>query len=122
MALELIALGVGFSAHSHAQNAGTGHTPAYRSSIRIQDQDDRERSEAARLAALARIDAAQAMTSALAHVHGKVLRVALGNENGHLVYSVEIKTSNNQVRDVKVDAGNGAVLHIDADVEERTED
>lgn len=122
MTLGMAALGAGLSADVHAQHGGAGHTTAYQSSIRVQKRNHQERNEAARLAALAGIDAAQAMTAALAQVHGKVLRVALDNENGNLVYSVEIKTGGNQVRDVKIDAGNGAVLHIDAGGEGSKED
>ena len=69
---------------------------------------------AARLAALAKIDATQATSAAPTQVPESVLKVALDNENGNLVYSVEIKTASNEIKDVKVDAGNGAVVHMDA--------
>ena len=59
-----------------------------------------------------------ATAAALAQVPGNVLKVALDNENGNLVYSVEIKTANNEVKDVKVDAGNATVLGIDSDRED----
>ena len=41
-------------------------------------------------------------------------KVSLDNENGNLVYSVEIKTASNEVKDVKVDAGSGNVLYEDS--------
>ncbi|MDW3688988.1 PepSY domain-containing protein [Cupriavidus sp. CV2] len=78
------------------------------------DQANGERGEAARLASLAKIDATRAISAAQAKVPGAVLKVALDNENGNLVYSVKIKTASNEIKDVKVDAGNGAVLHVDA--------
>jgi uncharacterized membrane protein YkoI len=65
---------------------------------------------------LAKIDAGKAMAAAQTRVPGKVLSAALDNENGNLVYSVVITpTAGGPAQDVKVDAGNGAVLHIDAD-------
>ena len=64
---------------------------------------------------LAKIDAGKAMAAAQARVPGKVLSAAL-DENRNLVYSVVITpTAGGPAQDVKVDAGNGAVLHIDAD-------
>jgi uncharacterized membrane protein YkoI len=54
------------------------------------------------------------MSAAQVRVPGKVLKAALDNENGNLVYSVVISpASGGPVQDVKVDAGNAAVLHID---------
>lgn len=44
---------------------------------------------------------------------GQVIKVSLDNENGNVVYSVEIRTSTGIV-DVKVDAGNGTVLALDS--------
>ena len=41
------------------------------------------------------------------------LKVELDNENGALVYSVELSNG----MDVKVDAGNAAVLYTDSDVD-----
>ncbi|MCL4492213.1 MAG: PepSY domain-containing protein [Nitrospirae bacterium] len=39
-----------------------------------------------------------------------MLRVELANENGYLVYRVEIVKADHQIVDVKVDAGNGVVI------------
>lgn len=69
-----------------------------------------EEDEAAALAPLATITKEQAAAAAQAEVPGDVSKVELDNENGSLVYSVEIGN-----QDVKVDAGTGAVLHIDSD-------
>jgi uncharacterized membrane protein YkoI len=63
---------------------------------------------------LTKIDAARAMAAAQTRVPGKVLSAALDNENGNLVYSVVITpASGGSAQDVKVDAGNGSVLHVD---------
>ncbi len=97
-----------------AADSSEARPPPYRSSIRVPDRSMPERGEAARLASLATIDATRATSAALASVPGTVLKVALDNENGNLVYSVEVRTASNEVKDVKVDAGNGAVLHVDA--------
>lgn len=116
-----LALACGLVAAADPAGNGKSHHPAYQSSIQVPDRATGERGEAARLATLARIDATRATTAALAKVSGSLLKVALDNENGNLVYSVEIKTASNEIKDVKVDAGNGAVLHVEAAGEEEEE-
>jgi uncharacterized membrane protein YkoI len=69
-----------------------------------------ETDESAALASLATITPEQAIAAARAEVPGDSQKVELDNENGSLVYSVEIGG-----KDVKVDAGTGAVLHVDSD-------
>ena len=90
--------------------------PAYTSSIIVADtghgQDDA--TEAAALAKLATVTSDQASQAALATVPGTVIKVELDDENGSIVYSVEIRTDAGVV-DVKVDAGNGKVLAQEAD-------
>jgi len=82
------------------------------SSIRVADSgDDTEVSEAeefAQLAPLAKMTAEEAKTIAKSSLTGVVTEVELDNENGNVVYSVEI-TDNNVKKDVKIDAGNGKV-------------
>ncbi len=96
-------------------------SPSYTSSITAPDSADtgsetadEEAAEAAALAGLATITADQAQAAALAAVPGTVVQVELDNENGSVVYSVEVDTGSGIV-DVKVDAGNGTVVHHDAD-------
>ncbi|AIJ06142.1 peptidase M4 [Methanocaldococcus bathoardescens] len=55
---------------------------------------------------------------ALSKVPGKVVKVALENEDGYVVYGVEISTSNG-IKDVKVDAENGKIFKIDGDYNEK---
>jgi uncharacterized membrane protein YkoI len=99
--------------------------PAYKSSIQVTDQKSGgergergkrhgEAAEAAHLAPLAKIDLTHATAAALAQVPGKALRTALDDENGNVVYSVEVQTTAGEVKDVKVDAGTGVVLHVEA--------
>ena len=118
MSLGAIALGLALLGTSAAARR---QAPAYTSSVQVQNHDhqergrrEAERSEGAQLASLARIDVAQATAAALAQVPGTVLKAELDNENGNVVYSVEILTSTQEVKEVKVDAGTGQVLAVDA--------
>jgi hypothetical protein len=52
----------------------------------------------------------QAIQKALYAVQGKVLKTALENENGFLVYSVEVVTPEDTTMRIEVDAGSGEVL------------
>jgi uncharacterized membrane protein YkoI len=81
-------------------------------SIQINNKDE------AQFAGTAKISMDSAMNEALKQVPGKVLRVELENENGYLVYGVEIAKPDHQIVDVKVDAGNGKILKIDQDSKE----
>ena len=60
-----------------------------------------------------------AINAAKQAVPGTVIGAELENENGYLVYGVEIVKPDNQIMDVKVDAGNGKVLIIERDHEDR---
>jgi uncharacterized membrane protein YkoI len=71
-----------------------------------------EGAESERLKSLARITSEQAQSAALAQVPGTVKKVELENEDGNVVYGVEIKTTKGK-SDVKVDAGDGRVLHVE---------
>ncbi len=64
------------------------------------------------LSSLALITAEQAQEAALAAYPGAtVTEVELDNENGCLVYSVELGND----LDIKVDAGNGVILYVESD-------
>lgn len=54
-----------------------------------------------------------AINAALQAVPGTVIGAALENENGYLVYGVDIVKADHRILDVKVDAGNGKGLKID---------
>jgi uncharacterized membrane protein YkoI len=77
-------------------------------------KDKAEGAESERLKSLARITPEQAQAAALAQVPGTVKKVELENEDGNVVYGVEIKTAKGE-SDVKVDAGDGRVLHVERD-------
>ena len=82
-----------------------------------EEADKAEGAESERLKSLARITPEQASAAALAQVPGTVTKVELENEDGNVVYGVEIKTANGE-SDVKVDAGDGRVLHVERDGED----
>jgi uncharacterized membrane protein YkoI len=70
-----------------------------------------EADETATLQSQATISAADAEAAALvANPDTTVVKTELDNENGVLVYSVELSTG----ADVKVDAGNGSILFTDS--------
>ena len=77
--------------------------------IRIEDQAEAD------FPALAKITHDQAVQKALAAVQGQVLKTELEDENGFLVYGVEVVTADKTIVDVKVDAGSGEVLAMDRD-------
>jgi uncharacterized membrane protein YkoI len=88
----------------------------YSGSIKVKNGDE------ATFAEMAKISLDSAMNNALKQVPGKVLRIELENENGYLVYGVEIAKADHQTVDVKVDAGNGKILKIDQDNDEGHEE
>jgi uncharacterized membrane protein YkoI len=66
--------------------------------------------EKATLEKLATVTPQQAEQAAVAAVPGTVSATDLGNEDGFVVYSVDIKSADGSVTEVKIDAGNAAVL------------
>lgn len=87
--------------------------PSYAGSIVVdqaQFEGVSEADEAAALQGMATISADQAKVAAEAANPGATaVKVELDNENGALVYSVELSNG----LDVKVDAGNGTILHTE---------
>jgi len=90
-------------------------SPSYTGSIPVdqaQYEGVSEADEAAALQGKATISAADAEAAALAANPGAtVVKTELDNENGVLVYSVELSSG----LDVKVDAGDGQVLYTEQD-------
>jgi uncharacterized membrane protein YkoI len=69
----------------------------------------------ARYAGMAKVSLDEAVKAALQSVPGQILKVELEDEDGYLVYGVEIAKADKQIADVKIDAGNGKLLKIDND-------
>jgi len=91
--------------------------PPYSSSVTApQDQaGQNETGDAQALAAKATITADQAKAAALAQFPGATVQnVGLENENGNVVYGVELTDTSGKAQDVKVDAGSGKVLNVQA--------
>ena len=91
--------------------------PAYTGSVTVADTgtenaNGSDTNETAQLQGLATITPDQASAAALATVPGTASTPVLENENGNVVYGVQITTPSGTV-DVKVDAGNGTVLAKD---------
>ena len=80
------------------------------------DDDAEEKQEAAKYQSLAKITPEQAIAVAEAAIGRKAKEVELENENGNLVYEVEIGK-----KEVIVDAGNGKVLYTEDENQEDDE-
>jgi hypothetical protein len=81
-----------------------------------------EAAEAEQLKGLAKIDQAAAEKAALDAVPGQVVETELENENGFVVYGVEVQSDDGTITDVKVDAGDGTVLAQEAEEDETDEE
>ena len=73
------------------------------------------------LKSLAKISLAQATQAAQAAVPGTVKESALEDENGCLVYSVDIQSADGKFHDVKVDASTGTVVHQETSAKQGAE-
>jgi len=105
------------AADTAPEDANEVQEPIYTGSIQAPAEDESlsEADEAASLAPLATISADEAATAASSAVEGDVGKVELDNENGVVVYSVEITDASGSGTDVKVDAGDGNILDQQAD-------
>lgn len=131
--IAALAVSVGVAGIATAQSGSGGEADAkYTSSVTAPDTadgkgeedgtEDDEAKEAADLAGLATISADGAKAAALAAVPGTVVESELENENGNVVYGVEIKAADGSMHDVKVDAGNGVVLATEDEGDESGEE
>jgi uncharacterized membrane protein YkoI len=74
-----------------------------------------EENESAALTALAKISEADARKAALAKFPGATIhRATLEDENGSVVWAVELTDATKAPQELKVDAGNGAILAVEA--------
>jgi uncharacterized membrane protein YkoI len=74
-----------------------------------------EANETAALAALAKVSEADARNAALAKFPGATItKASLGDENGFVVWSIELTDASKAPQEVKIDAGSGAVLAVEA--------
>ena len=84
--------------------------PTYTSSIRVPEnkQEVDDGTEAKQPASLAKVSSDQAKSVAEKSAGGSASSVKLEEENGNVVYAVTVGT-----KEVKVDAGNGNILHTE---------
>jgi len=80
-----------------------------------------EEQEQGQLQAKAKITEKQAIDIALQHVKGQENGTELENEDGVVVYAVEVKDEQGKLSDVKVDAQTGAVVKIDQNDQDKAE-
>ena len=100
-----------------SQGQTEAQDPAYGSSVATaQDQaGQNETGEAQALAGKAKITSDQAKAAALVQFPGATIqKVGLENENGSVVYGVQLSDASGKAQDVKVDAGTGKVLNVQA--------
>ncbi|GMQ86099.1 MAG: hypothetical protein BMS9Abin07_1671 [Acidimicrobiia bacterium] len=117
------ATGGGSAPAAPAEDSTEIQEPAYTGSVQAPAEDETltEAEETSELEGLAKITAEEAASKASAAVPGDVTQVELDNENGTVVYSVEITDDAGGEIDVKVDAGDGTVLDQQADDDESDE-
>jgi uncharacterized membrane protein YkoI len=129
-AVAVLALGGGGAALAIQQTQeeeqdikGTVVAPAGSDEVEVVGNETSE-SEAAEteetrgLAELTRIDRAAAEEAALGAVPGEVREVELENENGFVVYEVEVAGQDDTLYEVILDTGNGEVLSLEVEEEE----
>jgi uncharacterized membrane protein YkoI len=110
----LVSAGVAYATNS-SSDANTGREDeedSYKGSISAPDQNDSS------LQQVAKVDQASAEQAALEAVPGTVHEADLEtSDNGYVVYDIEIAGDDGKNHEVKVDAGNGEILHQDLDDE-----
>jgi uncharacterized membrane protein YkoI len=84
-------------------------TEIHNGTIRIEKQSEAE------FPSMAKVSMEQAVNIAQASVPGQVLKTGLEDEDGYLVYGVEVVAADKSVVEVKVDAGSGKVLAMEQD-------
>lgn len=107
MIIGLATAGVGF--------ANSEHEPRITGTIPVAEQAE------AAYPDMAKISLNQAMQDAVAAVPGRVLKAGLDDEDGFLVYGIEVVGQDQTVTDVKIDAGSGKVLALRKDKADRHE-
>lgn len=109
----LVSAGVAYAANSASETTtGRDEEDSYKGSVSAPDQSGTFLQDAAK------IDQAAAEQAALKAVRGTVHEAELEtSDNGYVVYDIEIAGDDGKNHEVKVDAGNGEVLHHDLEDE-----
>ena len=114
-ALALTIVGTGVAGATLNTSAFAAKTES-NSNVEVSDEQDQLLLEKE-----ATITKEESISIALKEVSGKVTDVELEDEDGTIVYGVEIVDAQGIEHDVKVDAKTGKVLKVEADDEEETE-
>jgi uncharacterized membrane protein YkoI len=102
-------LAIGITVLAGASFAGSNDAEIRNGTIRVENQSEAE------FPSMAKISMVQAVQKALTSVQGQVLKTELEDENGFLVYGVDVVTADKTIVDIKVDAGSGKILSMDKD-------
>jgi len=81
--------------------------------IRVEKKTDKDFFDQAKLSI------EQSMVKALSEVQGTILKAELDNENGFLIYSIEVMKVDKNIMDVKIDAGSGEILFVEENDEDK---
>ena len=116
VAIMVLLVGVGVAyANSSSSETTTGDDEgddSYKGSVSAPAHNE------ASLQKLAKIDQAAAEQAALKAVPGTVHETELEtSDNGYVVYDIEVAGDDGKSHEVKVDAGNGEILHQDLEDE-----
>lgn len=110
-------------------DGGDAQEPSYTGSVAAPaEQDDAtesatsEADESAALASLATVTPQEAEAAAVAAVPGTAGPAQLENENGYVVYGVEVTAADGSIIEVTIDAGTGDVLGQESDSDSETAD
>jgi uncharacterized membrane protein YkoI len=109
----LVSGGVAYAAQSPSEKTATqpddDGEDTYRGSVAVSAPDQ---SGSSSLQELAKVDRAAAERAALEAVPGTIHETELEtSDNGYVVYDIELVGNDGQSHEVKVDAGNGEILH-----------
>ena len=118
LAVSIIGGGIAGSLLNHKTFAASNTNASVEKS---QEKEVSDASEQASLKTQAKIKEADAIKIALAKVPGQNNGTELENEDGKVVYAVEVKDTNNSISDVKVDAVTGTIVKIDKDDQDKHE-
>lgn len=110
----------GTNAFAAGANSNGAASPAPQSLVQQKEEAEKstpqqEANEAASLVKEVTVSQDQAVRSALAKVPGTVVKSQLDDENGLVVYSIEVKKQDGTSVDVKVDGKTGQVVKTESD-------
>ena len=114
LALSIVGGGMIGAALKHDAFAASQTAPSSNKEVSEGQEKDQ-------LQAKAKITEKQAIDIALQHVKGQENGTELENEDGVVVYAVEVKGEQGKLYDVKVDAQTGAVVNIDQNDQDKKE-